>query len=227
MNVNTPNLYKDIKEILDKARINAVKAVNFSMVIAYWEIGRLIIEDEQNGNKRASFGKAVLMKLSLQLTGEFGKGFDESNLRNMRLFYQAFPIRDALRHELSWTHYRLIMKVENIEAKNYYIQESIQQNWSTRTLERQINSLYFDRLLSSKNKKELIQQSEKEAKDDKPSILDFVKDPYVLEFLQLQPNATLYEKELETELLNNLQLFLLELGKGFSFVARQKKNFSR
>jgi len=110
----------------------------------------------------------------------------------------AFPIRYPLRRELSWTHYRLLMRVENEEARKYYMNEAAQQNWSTRTLERQINSLYFERLLSSKNKKALIQQTEKEAAHDKPSILNFVKDPYVLEFLQLQPNATLYEKELET-----------------------------
>jgi len=134
-----------------------------------------------------------------------------------------YPILYALRRELSWTHYRLLMRVENEEARKYYMNEAAGQNWSTRILERQINSLYFERLLSSKKKKALIQQTEKEAAQDKPSILDFVKDPYILEFLQLQPNATLYEKELETELLNKLQLFLLEFGKGFSFVARQQR----
>jgi len=217
------NLYADIKGILEQARNNALKAVNFSMVIAYWEIGKRIIENEQGGKKRAGYGDAVLQELSIQLSADFGKGFDESNLRYMRLFYTAFPIRDAVRHELSWTHYRQLLKVENKQAREYYINETIEQNWSTRTLERQINSLYFERLLSSKNKKTLIQKTNKEAKEDKPSILDFVKDPYILEFLKLNPNATLYEKELETELLNKLQLFLLELGKGFSFVARQKR----
>jgi len=165
----------------------------------------------------------VLKKLSIQLSNEFGKGFDESNLRNMRLFYHAFLIRDALRHELSWTHYRFLMKVESPDARSYYMNEAAEQNWSTRTLERQINSLYFQRLLSSKDKKAITAHAQKENFQDKPTILDFVKDPYILEFLQLQPNATLYERELETELLNKLQLFLLELGKGFSFVARQKR----
>lgn len=165
----------------------------------------------------------MLKKLSIQLSNEFGKGFDESNLRNMRLFYHAFLIRDALRHELSWTHYRFLMKVESPDARSYYMNEAAEQNWSTRTLERQINSLYFQRLLSSKDKKAITAHAQKENFQDKPTILDFVKDPYILEFLQLQPNATLYERELETELLNKLQLFLLELGKGFSFVARQKR----
>jgi hypothetical protein len=120
------------------------------MVIAYWEIGKRIVEEEQRGSKRAVFGQATLKQLSVQLANEFGKGFDESNLRNMRLFYHAFLIRDALRHELSWTHYRFIMKVENTDARNYYMNEAAEQNWSTRVLERQINSLYFQRLLSFK-----------------------------------------------------------------------------
>jgi len=193
------------------------------MAIAYWEIGKRIVEEEQSGSKKAAFGQGVLKKLSIQLSNEFGKGFDESNLRNMRLFYHAFLIRDALRHELSWTHYRFLMKVESPDARSYYMNEAAEQNWSTRTLERQINYLYFQRLLSSKDKKAITAHAQKENFQDKPTILDFVKDPYILEFLQLQPNATLYERELETELLNKLQLFLLELGKGFSFVARQKR----
>ena len=132
-------------------------------------------------------------------------------------------IRYALRSKLSWTHYRLLIRVENEAARTWYMDEAASQNWSTRVLERQINSLYFTRLLSSKNKKELVKKTANEAQEDKPDILDFVNDPYILEFLQLNPSATLYEQQLETELLNKLQLFLLELGKGFSFVARQKR----
>jgi predicted nuclease of restriction endonuclease-like (RecB) superfamily len=216
------SLFSDIKSILEQARASAVRAVNFSMVLAYWEIGKRIVEEEQGGHK-AKYGDKILSDLSIKLIAEFGKGFDESNLRNMRLFYNAFPIRDALRHELNWTSYRMIMKLDNQDARNYYINECIDQNWSTRTLERQINTLYFERLLSSKNKKALISSSAKESEKDKPNILDFVKDPYILEFLSLDKNATLYEKELETELLNKLQQFLLELGKGFSFVSRQQR----
>ncbi|MCY7310151.1 MAG: PDDEXK nuclease domain-containing protein [Chitinophagaceae bacterium] len=130
---------------------------------------------------------------------------------------------DTLRPELSWTHYRLLLAVENIEARKYYMNEAAENNWSTRLLERQINSFYYERLLSSKNKKEIISHTKKEATTDKPSVLDFIKDPYILEFLNLSANATLYEKELETELLNKLQHFLLEMGKGFSFVARQQR----
>ena len=262
MKMATGGLYTDIKNILEQAKANAVRAVNFAMVVAYWEIGRRIVEEEQQGEERSVYGETILKELSKRLTVDFGKGFSMANLDNFRKFYLVFaakpisgaahrkfennddsstdekssaprrkledenspyPILYALRRELSWTHYRLLMRVENEEARKYYMNEAAGQNWSTRILERQINSLYFERLLSSKKKKALIQQTEKEAAQDKPSILDFVKDPYILEFLQLQPNATLYEKELETELLNKLQLFLLEFGKGFSFVARQQR----
>lgn len=147
----------------------------------------------------------------------------KSNALRWKLEKEQNQKQNTLRPELSWTHYRLLIRVEKEEARKYYMNEAAEQNWSTRTLERQINSLYYERLLSSKNKKALIQKTEKEAKEDQPSILDFVKDPYILEFLNLNQNATLYEKELETELLNKLQQFLLELGRGFSFVARQKR----
>jgi len=247
MKIGKSGLYADIKNILEQARKGAVRAVNFAMVIAYWEIGKRIVEEEQHGNKRAGYGQAVLKELSKKLTTDFGKGFTVANIEYFRKFYLVFSnlpksdavrrileeettlpqnqisIPDALRRELSWTHYRLLMRVEDEAARNYYMNEAAEQNWSTRTLERQINSLYFQRLLSSKDKQALIANSEKENRQDKPTIFDFVKDPYILEFLQLQPNATLYERELETELLNKLQLFLLELGKGFSFVARQKR----
>lgn len=232
------SLFNDIKEILNNARKNSIRAVNFSMVSAYWQIGKRIVEESQSGKKRAKYGQAILITLSERLNKEFGKGFSVQNLEFFRKFYLTFPedsksfaLRKnsssveipSLRSELSWTHYRLLMRVEKEDARNYYITECIEQNWSTRTLERQINSLYYERLLSSKNKKALKDKSIEESKKDKPGILDFVKDPYVLEFLNLQPKATLFEKDLETELLNKLQGFLLELGRGFSFIARQKR----
>lgn len=230
------NLYNDIKQILENARHASIRAVNFSMVLAYWQIGKRIVEEEQAGAKKAGYGDNLLDELEELLTNEYGKGFSATNLRYFRQFYLTFPIHHAvsdelkktsishaLRGELSWTHYRLLLKVENEAARNYYLNEAAEQNWSTRTLERQINSLYYERLLSSRNKKVLLDNVNKEAKNDEPTILDFVKDPYVLEFLNLQPNTALFEKNLETELLNKLQNFLLELGKGFSFVARQKR----
>ena len=222
-------LYSDIKSILDQARGQAVKAVNFSMVIAYWQIGKRIVEEEQGGNQKAGYGEYILKDLAKKLNKDFVRTIDERELRRMRQFFLQFSIRDAVRPELTWTHYRLLLRVENKDARSYYLDESVEQNWSTRTLERQINSLYFERLLSSKKKNGLVVKSKKESDDDKPTILDFVKDPYVLEFLSLRSDVTYHEKELETELLNKLQLFLLELvfllelGKGFSFVARQKR----
>ena len=223
MKVIKNNLYADIKNILEQARNSAIRAVNFSMVIAYWQVGKRIVEEEQGGSKRAAYGENILKDLALQLTQDFGKGLDERELRKIRQFYLLFPIWDSLSPKLTWTHYRHILRVENETAREYYMNEAAEQNWSTRSLERQINSLYYERILSSKNKKALQQHTKIETKKDKPSILDFVKDPYVLEFLNLQPNNALYEKDLETALLNKLQHFLLELGKGFSFVARQKR----
>ncbi len=247
------SLYGEIKNILNLARNEAVRAVNAAMVIAYWEIGKRIVEVEQKGSNKADYGEYLLRDLAQKLTEDFGKGFDERELRKMRQFFLLFSIRDAaspesqkktplikqnsgnrltnqskpttssLRKELSWTHYRHLMRVENTKAREYYTNEAADCNWSTRSLERQINSLYYERLLSSKNKKALIRKANTEAKKDEPSILDFVKDPYVLEFIKLKPNTTLFEKELETELLTKLQLFLLELGKGFSFVGRQQR----
>lgn len=216
------SLYYEIRSILEKARSVAYRSVNFTMVIAYWEIGKLIVEREQKGNKKANYGDSLLKDIGKRLTRDFGKGFDESNLRNIRAFYLTFPIRDALRHELTWTHYRLLLRIESDSARNYYIGETIEQNWSTRTLERQINTLTYERILSSKNKKKVKKSAGKLTVEETNSPLDIVKDPYILEFLQLTGNVDFYEKDLEKALIGKLQLFLLELGKGFSFVARQK-----
>jgi hypothetical protein len=142
-----------IRKLLSEARHQALRSVNAAMVQAYWNIGREIVEEEQRGRDRADYGKQLLKSLSTQLTNEFSKGFDESNLRYIRLFYKAFPIRDAVRHELSWTHYRLLSKITREDARDFYMTEAIASNWSTRQLERQINSLLFERLAKSKNKK--------------------------------------------------------------------------
>lgn len=219
--IPTNQLYSEIRAILEEARRSAYRAVNFAMVTAYWEIGRRIVEHKQGGESKAAYGAGLLKELSEKLTADFGKGFDASNLRYMRLFYQAFPIRDALRHELGWTHYRLLLKVENPVARNYYLREAIAQNWSTRALERQIASFYYERIISSKQKGAI----EAEAKEATEALAarpeDFIKDPYVLEFLQL-PTNRLLEKDLEQAIISNLQQFILELGKGFAFVAQQK-----
>ena len=147
------SIYQRVREILDKARENVFYAVNYEMVLAYWNIGREIVQAEQRGDNRAEYGKKLISEISRQLTMEYGKGFDQSNVWNMRQFYRVFPIPDALRRELSWTHYRHLMRVEKSDARDFYLQEAITGNWSTRQLERQINSLYFERLSLSRNKK--------------------------------------------------------------------------
>lgn len=218
---NIEKVYQRICTILENARDKVYQAANFEMVQAYWEIGREIIEEEQHGKERAEYGKALLEGLAEQLTKRYGKSFSNRNLRYMRQFYRVFPIRNAVRSELSWTHYRLLLKVENETAREYYLQEAIESNWSTRNLERQVNSLYYERvLMSGKEHRPAIKE---EAENKKEIMLpeQIIKDPYVLEFLQLKPNQAFYERELEQALIDKLQGFLLELGKGFSFVKRQ------
>ena len=214
-------IYRDIRNIIVTARKNIYTAINFTMVVAYWDIGRQI---DENIGERAEYGKGLLLHLSELLKEEFGKGFDESNLRRMRQFYKVFPIRDAVRHELSWTHYRLILKVENPNARQFYIDECVKSNWSTRQLERQINSFFYERLLSTQSM-EGKQKVSEEIFTKEPNYLpsDIIKDPYVLEFLGLKENSEYLENELEQALISHLQKFLLELGKGFTFESRQKR----
>jgi len=212
-------LYDEVKVILELARSRAYAAVNLAMVEAYWNIGKLITETVGK-DSRAEYGKYLMRYLSERLTTDFGKGFDERNLRFMRQFYLTFPIRNALRTELSWTHYRMIMKVENPNARNYYVEESSKGGWSTRQLERQINSFCYERVLSSRNRNAV--RDEIILKEPYKNSLDVVKDPYVLEFLGLRQNDDLYETKLENALVTHIQKFLLELGRGFTFEARQK-----
>ena len=218
---NNTNLYAEIKHLIEEARKQVVRSVNSAMVFTYWEIGKLILEEEQNGEDRAEYGKYLLKNLSENLTREFGKGFTERNLRFMRQFYVLFPIRYALRTELSWTHYRLLLNVEKEEIRNYYLTESIESGWSARQLERQITSFYYERILASQNKDVVQQEAQKN--NDILTAGELLKNPYILEFLDLKENKDYLEVDLETSLLNKLQDFLLELGKGFSFVARQQR----
>ncbi|ODS38646.1 MAG: hypothetical protein A7316_07265 [Candidatus Altiarchaeales archaeon WOR_SM1_86-2] len=218
---NFDDTYYNIREILENARTTVYKAVNFMMVQAYWNIGRVIVEDEQKGKGRADYGRYLLKDLSERLTKDYGKGFDESNLRNIRKFYLTFPNCDALRHELSWTHYRLLLRVEKDDARSFYMIESIHNNWSTRELERQINSLLYERIALSRDKEKVKELAVKGNEIQAPK--DIIKDPYVLEFLGLDGNERYLEKDLEQALTDKLQKFLLELGRGFSFVSRQKR----
>jgi len=213
--------YQSIRAILEKARSTAYRAVNFAMVQAYWEIGRIIVEEEQKGAERAEYGKALVKDLSVRLTRDYGNGFIERNIWYMRDFYRTFPKVNALRSELTWTHYRLLLKVEKEEARNFYMLESVKNNWSTRVLERQINSLLYERLALSKDKRKVLELSTKGQVIQEPT--EIIKDPYVLEFLDLKESRNFLEKDLEHALIDKLQAFLLELGKGFSFVARQRR----
>ena len=215
------SIYKEIKSILEQARNKVYKVANSTMVEAYWNIGRVIVE-KQGGNNKAEYGTALIKNLSKKMTKEFGKGFTVANLKNMRQFYLIFQKSYALRSELTWTHYRLLMRVENENARNFYIEECIKSNWSTRQLERQITTLFYERLLSSKDKEKVSKEIFKLEPQIKKAE-DIIKDPYILEFLGLPENTNFLEKNLEQALIDHLQKFLLELGRGFSFVARQKR----
>ncbi len=213
-------LLHNLRDLIKNARQRALRAVDAVQVQTCWEIGRHIIEFEQGGATRAEYGTRLLQTLATALAAEFGRGFDTSNLRYMRLFYQAFPIRDALRHELSWTHYRTLLRVESDSARQWYMNEAAGQGWTTRSLERQISTLYYERLLATSDRTAV----ESEARGNlAPSQTprDFVRDPVMLEFLGLPGVGRLLEADLERALLDNLQAFLLELGRGFAFVARQ------
>jgi len=206
------NLLFAIKQIIETSRSNAYRAVNNYLVQSYWHIGKVILEDEQQGKKRAAYGQEILKYLSVELTREFGKGFDVRNLNNMRAFYAAFPIWNALRTELSWTHYRIISRLDSEEKRLYYLHQSIENGWNSRELERNIATLYFERTITTKALPSKKQTTEKSV----------VKDPYIFEFLGLKQNETLSERKLESALINHIQKFLLELGKGFAFVERQQ-----
>lgn len=184
-------LINAIKTILNEARQKAASAVNSAMVFAYWEIGKRIVEEEQEGKERADYGTFLLQELAQNLTVDLGKSFDARELRRIRQFYLTFPIRDALRPELSWSHYRLIIRIEDDRVRKFYIVETITQNWNTRKLDRNISSQYYQRILSNQ------QQKVEEATDNRENQLDFIKNPYVLEFLKLPADLTHKEKDIE------------------------------
>lgn len=216
------SLFENIKHVLDTAKQCIARNVNFTMVEAYWQIGKHIVEYEQQGDTRAEYGKKVIEDLSSKLMKEYGSGFTVSNIKYMRQFYKYFPIRHALRDQLSWTHYRTLLKIQDDDTRQFYINECIQGNWSTRQLERQINTLFCERLLSSNDKqavREEIQKSEPTTLQPK----EIIRDPYILEFLGIPQGDRFLENDLEQLLINKLQHLLLEMGKGFSFVSRQKR----
>ena len=211
--------YADVADILQEGRSKAYTAVNFAMVETYWNIGKRIVEQEQQGKDRANYGDYLIVNLSRNLSGTFGKGFSIANLWNFRQFYLTWPQKEILYtlcRELSWSHIRLIMRLDTEAARNYYLNEAREQKWSVRVLERNIQTGYFKRMLSS-------QTSASAAKDSSGALIaeDIIKDPYVLEFLELPENPAPKEAGLEAAIISHLQTFLMEMGKGFSFVGRQ------
>ncbi|MFK8289189.1 YhcG family protein [Capnocytophaga canimorsus] len=213
----------EIKNILSQARQRAYTAINSVMVEAYWLIGRRIVEEEQNGENRAEYGKEVLQTLSIALTNEFGKGYSYRTLREIRQFYLTFPEIEKWRTlfaKLSWSHFQRVLKVSNEKARMYYLTEAAENMWTVRTLDRNISTLYYDRLLASDNKLEV--QEEMQNNTRLLQFEEFIKSPTVLEFLKLPIGKSYTEMELEKALIDDLQEFMLELGKGFAFVARQQ-----
>jgi predicted nuclease of restriction endonuclease-like (RecB) superfamily len=206
-----PNsIFESIKQVILLSRKRVYHMANTALLETYWQIGKLIVEEEQNGNDKAEYGKATLKKLGQQLTFEFGKGFDERNLNNMRAFFSAFPIWNALRTELSWTHYRLLSRLDTEAKRNYYIEEAITSNWNSRELQRQINRMAFERVVKHLPDHEHV------------NIQNILKDPYIFEFLGLSAETKNSDFAIEAAIIDNIQKFLLEFGKGFAFVARQQ-----
>ena len=218
-------LVADILQIVSDGRDRAYAAVNVSMVETYWNVGRRIVQEEQKGELRAEYGTQLLKGLSARLTKELGKGFTERNLRNFRSFYLQFPdyeIWHARVPNLTWTHFRSLLSVENKEARYWYMNESASENWSSRTLDRNIGSQYYYRLLQSQHKEPVIREMQQKTADYQKDKHEFIKNPVVAEFLGLSSNIDFTESNLESSILTHIQKFLLELGKGYAFVARQQ-----
>lgn len=211
------NIYGEIRQSIIQVQNKVQQAVNFGMVQLYWEVGRRL--DEACNGQRADYGKEILKVLSTKLTEEFGKAYSVRNLQMMRQFYVAFPIANTLCSQLSWSHYRLLMRVNDIDARNYYEKECAADGWSVRELERQITTFAYQRTVAHQQGQEKLPTK---AEPKPVPYKDFIRDPYVLEFLELTPPAEFYEKDIEQGIIEHLQKFLLELGRGFSFVARQK-----
>lgn len=239
----------EIKQILNNARKKAYSAVNTAMIEAYWLVGKRIVEEEQNGNKRANYGKEILVNLSKELLTDLGKGYSVSNLKNFRQFFLTFPnliqIRQTVSGEfnpigqkvsgefekplssklsefINWSHYQLIMRVNDEKARAYYLKETALNNWSVRTLERNISTFYYQRLLSSQSKNEVEKEMVENNESNQNDSFEFIKNPSVLEFLNLPVNLAYTEAEFEKALIDNLQKFILELGKGYAFIERQQ-----
>ena len=214
-------LISQIKDIVSNAQQRAVRSVNTERVAMYWQIGKVIFEEEQQGKDRATYGTFLIKSISQELQPQLGSGFSVRQLERYRQFYRMFPIASALRTQFSWTHYKKLITIDNQDKRTFYIAETEKNNWSARQLERQVNSQLFERLLISNDIKSVLAVAKQEKIPEKPT--DIIKDPMILEFLGLKRESTYYEKDLETTIITHLQEFILELGNGFSFVDRQKR----
>lgn len=215
------NLVSEIRSIIETSRSNAVRSVDFCRVQMYWQIGRRIVEEEQGGQARAEYGKSLIKNLAKELEPEFGSGFGKRQLDYSKKFYLEFPIVHTLYAQLNWSQYKWLLDIPDKDKREYYILETINNCWTARQMKRQINSMLYERLLLSNDKESVLAMARKERAPEAPQ--EIVKDPMVLEFLGLEKRTHYYESDLETELINHLQEFILELGNGFTFVARQKR----
>jgi len=215
------SIITDIKAIIAQSKDNAIRAVDHQRTLMYWHIGKRVFEEEQNGKDRADYGSYLIKYLSEQLQPEFGSGFSVRQMERYRQFYRTFPIASALRTQLSWTQYKLLLSVDSEDKRAFYIAETVKNNWTSRQLERQIYSSLYERLLLSNDKESVLAVAKKEKLPSDAK--EIIKDPMLLEFLGLRRETAYYEKDLERAIITHLQDFLLELGNGFSFVARQKR----
>lgn len=215
------DIIAQIQTIIASAKDRAIRSVDTERVLMYWQIGKIILEEEQQGNERAGYGEFLIKSLSENLQPLFGTGFSVRQLEMFRQFYRTFPIANALRSQFSWTHYRVLVRIDNQDKRTFYIAEAEKNNWTARQLERQINSQLFERLLLSNDVEAVlaVANGEKYPSDAR----EIIKDPMVLEFLGLKRESAYYEKDLEMAIITHLQDFLLEIGNGFSFVSRQKR----
>lgn len=215
------SLISDIKSIITKSKDNVIRAVDHQRTLMYWHIGKRIFEEEQEGKDRADYGKYLTQLIATTLEPEYGSGFSRRQIELFRQFYRVFPIANALRSQLSWTQYKLLIRIDNEDKREFYIAETVKNNWTSRQLERQIYSNLYERLLLSNDREAVlaVAKNEKLPSDAR----EIIKDPMVLEFLGLKADSSYYEKDLERSIITHLQDFLLELGNGFSFVARQKR----
>ena len=215
------SLIGEIKQIINDARAHAVRSVDFCRVQMYWAIGQRIVEKEQQGKERADYGTYLIKRLAQEIEPEYGSGFGERQLKFCRQFYKTYPNGNALRSQLNWSQYRMLIQISDPDKREYYELEAVNEGWTGRQLERQINSMLYERLLLSNDKESVLAVARKERTPESPQ--EIIKDPMVLEFLGLERKTAYYEKDLESAIISHITDFLLEMGKGFSFVARQKR----